>query len=197
MVCLLGGCISRPPLNTRTFAFALPPASQGEPGFESHRVLAIRSLRVAAPFDGRSFVYRPNEYTFEPDPYAEFLVSSSESLLMPIRAHLRQSAAFAAVVEPGSARKPNTLAEISVLEVYGDFRQPREPAALLTLRVLLFDAPNGVAASAILEREYSRRIPMKARTPDALMTGWNEALAQILAEFDADVRSLKPNPEGL
>lgn len=197
MVCLLGGCISRPPLSTRTFAFALPPASTREPSFESRRVLAIRSLRVAAPFDGRSFVYRPSEYSFESDPYAEFLVSSSESLLIPIRSWLRQSGTFGAVVEPGSARKPNTMAEISVLELYGDFQQPQEPAAVLTLRVLLFDAPHGVAGSTILEREYARRIPVRARTADAVMAGWNEALAQILAEFDADVRGLKPAPESL
>lgn len=197
MVCLLCGCISRPPLNTRTFAFALPPASKREPNDESRRVLAIRSLRVASPFDGRSFVYRPSEYAFESDPYAEFLVSSAESLLIPIRACLRQSGAFEAVVEPGSARKPNTLAEISVLELYGDFRRPEEPAAVLTLRVLLFDALNGVAGKLILEREYSRRIPVTARNPDALMAGWNQALGQILAEFDADVRGLKPASEFL
>ena len=160
-------------------------------------MLAIRSLRVAAPFDGRSFVYRPSEYAYESDPYAEFLVSSSESLLMPIRAHLRQSGSFAAVVEPRSARKPNTVAEISVLELYGDFRRPGEPAALLTLRVVLFDAPHGVAGELIHEREYSRRISVTARNADALMAGWNVALTQVLAEFDADVRGLNPAPEGL
>ena len=197
MVCLLSGCISRPPLNPQTFAFSLPAASTVEPSVGSRRVLAIRSLRVAPPFDGRSFVYRPSEYSFESDPYAEFLVSSSESLLIPIRAYLRQSGSFAAVVEPGSARKPNTLAEINVLDMYGDFREPHEPAARLTLRVVLFDAPHGVAGSAVLEREYARRLPVKARTPDAVMAGWNEALTQILAEFDADVRGLNPAPEGL
>jgi len=197
LVALLGlfsGCISRPTLNVRTFAFAIPPASRTDPGFRSHRVVAIRSLRVAAPFDSRSLVYRMGEYSFESDPYAEFFVSASESLLLPIRNYLRQSGTFEAVVEPGSALRPNTVAEVNVHELYGDFRQPRQAAALLSLRILVFDSPNGVPGKLILEREYSRRIPLKARTPEALMAGWNEALAQILAQFDSDVRGLGPAP---
>jgi len=195
MVCSLCGCISRPHLDVRTFAFAIPPASKSAAGFRSHRVVAIRSLRVAAPFDGRSLVYRTGEYSFESDPYAEFFVSASDSLLLPIRSCLRQSGTFEAVVEPGSALKPNTVVEISVLELYGDFQRPREAAAILRLRILLFDSPHGIPGKLILEREYSRRIPLKARTPDALMSGWNEALAQILAQFDSDVRGLEPAPD--
>ena len=193
-VCLLCGCISRPHLDVRTFAFAIPPASKPAPSSRTHRVVAIRSLRVAAPFDGRSLVYRMGEYSFESDPYAEFFVSASESLLLPIRSCLRQEGTFEAVVEPGSALKPNTVAEINVLELYGDFQRPREAAAILRLRVLLFDSPNGIPGKLVLEREYSRGIPLKARTPDALMAGWNEALAQILAQFDSDVRGLEPAP---
>ena len=194
-VCLLGGCISRPPLDVRTFAFATPPAAKPDTGFRSHRVVAIRSLRVAAPFDGHSLVYRTGEYSFESDPYAEFFVSASESLLLPIRSCLRHAGTFEAVVEPGSALKPNTVAEINVLELYGDFQRPRQAAAILRLRILLFDSPNGIPAKLILEREYSRRIPLKARTPEAIMSGWNEALAQILAQFDSDVRVLEPTPD--
>ncbi len=193
--CLLCGCISRPPLNVRTFAFAGPPASKPDAGFPSHRVVAIRSLRVAAPFDGRSFVYRTGEYSFESDPYAEFFASASDSLLLPIRGSLRQSGAFEAVVEPGSALKPNTVAEISVLELYGDFRRPQEAGAVLKLRILVFDAPNGVAGKLIDEREYSRRIALKARTSEALMAGWNEALGQILTEFELHVPPLQPAPD--
>ncbi len=158
-------------------------------------MVAIRYLRVAAPFDGRSFVYRTGEYSFESDPYAEFFASASDSLLVPIRGSLRQSGAFQAVVEPGSALKPNTVAEISVLELYGDFRRPQEAAAVLKLRILVFDAPNGVAGKVIDEREYARRIALKERTAGALMAGWNAALAQILAEFELHVPPLPPAPD--
>jgi hypothetical protein len=193
-VCLFSGCLSRPHLDTQTFAFAIPAASKQDGGSAGHGVLAIRSLRVAAPFDGRSLVYRTGEYSYESDPYAEFLVSSSESLLYPIRSWMRQSGWFESVVEPGSALKPNTMAEISVMELYGDFRKPRAAAAVLTLQFVLFDSPNGIPGKLRLEREYSRHIPLKARSANALMAGWNEALIQILAQFDADVRGLSASP---
>jgi cholesterol transport system auxiliary component len=193
-ICLLCGCVSRPYLEVRSFAFTAPPASKLDPGFQTHRVVAIRSLRVAAPFDRRSLVYRMGEYAFESDPYAEFFVPASEGLLLPIRSYLRQAGAFEAVVEPGSALKPNTVAEFSVLDLYGDFRKSQQGAAILRLRVLLFDSPNGIPGKLVLEREYSRRIPLEVRTPDALMAGWNEALAQILAQLVSDVGGLEPAP---
>jgi len=193
-VCLLCGCISRPHLDVRSFAFTVPPASKPNPGYQTHRVVAIRSLRVAAPFDRRSLVYRMDEYSFESDPYAEFFVPASEGLLMPIRSYLRQAGAFETVVEPGSALKPNTVAEFSVLDLYGDFRKQQQGAAILRLRALLFDSPNGIPGKLVLEREYSRCIPLKARTPEALMAGWNKALAQILAQLVSDVGGLEPAP---
>ncbi len=190
VACLLCGCLSRPYLNKQTFVLEIPPAPAPNRAAKSHRVVAIRTLRVAVPFDGRSLVYRTGEFSFESDPYAEFLVSSAESLLFPIRGWMREAGYFEAVVEPGSACKPDTMAEISVLQLYGDFRQPRDAAAVLTIRFVLFDSPRGVPGKLILEREYSRRIPLKARTADALMAGWNEALVQILAELGSDLQGL-------
>ena len=195
LACLLGGCLSRPHLQTQTFVFGLPTAPASNPSSKSHRVVAIRSLRVAAPFDGRSLVYRTGENSYQADPYAEFLVSPSESILLPIRSRLRETGSFEDVVEPGSARKPNTMAEIAVLQLYGDFRRPGEPAALLTIRFVLLDSPNGVPGKAIFEREYLRRIPLKTRAAPALMVGWDEALAQILDQLNSDLRSLAAPPD--
>jgi cholesterol transport system auxiliary component len=197
LACLLGGCLSRPHLQTQTFVFGLPtaPPSNPNPALKSHRVVAIRSLRVAAPFDGRSLVYRTGENSYQADPYAEFLVSPSESILLPIRSRLRETGSFEDVVEPGSARKPNTMAEIAVLQLYGDFRRSGEPAAQLMIRFVLLDSPNGVPGNAIFQREYSRRIPLKTRTAPALMAGWDEALAQILDQLNSDLRSLAPAPD--
>jgi len=54
---------------------------------------------------------------------------------------LRSTTSFAAVSELGSSLKPNILAEIEVTRLYGDFRQPQSPIAVLTMRFLFFDAP--------------------------------------------------------
>ena len=191
-ICLVSGCLSRPPLHTRTFAFDPPtdPVSKGAAW--SERSVSIRSLRVAAAFDDRSLVYRLGDFSYQADPYAEFLVSPAESLRQPIRSWMRQSDLFRTVVEPGSALRPNTMAEITVLELYGDFRP--EPAAVLTLRFVLVDSPDGIPGKLVFEQEYSRRVLLKVRNADGLMTGWNEALNQILAQLGSDLRRLDPAP---
>jgi hypothetical protein len=40
----------------------------------------------------------------------------------------------------------------------------------------------------MLEKEYSRSIPLSAPTAAALVEGWNKALAGILAEVSSDIQ---------
>jgi cholesterol transport system auxiliary component len=188
LLCLLSGCLSRPPLHTQTVAFDPPAGSVPKESARSERVVTIRSMRVAAPFEDRSLVYRVGDFSYESDPYAAFLVSPAESLRVPIRSWMRQSDLFRSVVEPGSALRPNTMAEITVVELYGDFRP--DPAAVLTLRFVLLDSPEGIPGKLVFEQEYSRRVVLKDRNANALMTGWNEALNQILGQLGSDLRRL-------
>jgi ABC-type uncharacterized transport system auxiliary subunit len=178
-VCLLTGCLARPHLEKQSFIFALPPSSAlaGAPG---NRVLRVRTLQLAPPFEGRALVYRTGEFSYNRDPYAEFLVDPAEGLIAVVCNRWRQAGAFSAVSEGGSALTPDTLVEIHVSQLYGDFRPSEKATAVLTMRFVFFDAPNGVPEKVILQREDSRNIPLKARTAAALIEGWNQALAQIL-----------------
>ena len=67
-------------------------------------------------------------------------------------------------------------------------RQPQRPVAVLTMRFLFFDRPNGLLGRVLLEREYARSIPLKSATPAALMEGWNQALTQVLTQVISDFR---------
>jgi cholesterol transport system auxiliary component len=187
----LTGCISRPALNKQTFTFNAPAISATNV-IAGARVLGIRNLQIAAPFEGRSLVYRIGEFSYVRDPYAEFLEPPAEELLAPMRGWLRDSGNFIAVTEAGGALKPDFLVEISVSQLFGDFRQPDRPVAVVTMRFVFFNAPNGVPGKVILQQEYSRRIPLSAPTAAALMEGWNQALAEIVAEVSSDFRAGLP-----
>ena len=186
-ICGLTGCISRPALTRQTFAFSAPPIFSTNAVAGGH-ALGIRKLQIAAPFDDRSFVYRTGEFSYVRDPYVGFLESPAEELLAPMRGWLRDSGSFSAVLEAGSALKPDTLVEISVSQLFGDFRQPAHPAAVLTIRFVFFDAPNGVPGKVVLQQAYSRSVPLVAPTAAALMAGWNRALVEILTEVSSDFR---------
>ncbi len=130
-------------------------------------MLGIRHLQIAAPFEGKSLVYRTGDFSYVRDPYAGFLESPADELMAPVRGWLRSNGGFSAVVEPGSALKPDTFVEISVSQLFGDFRQPEHPTAVLTMRFVFFDAPNGIPGKVLLQQEYSRGIPLKAPTAAA------------------------------
>jgi len=183
----LCGCLSKPPLHKQTFTFSAPPAASGSAG-AGDRVLGIRHLRIAPPFDGRSLVYRTGEFSYVRDPYAEFLDPPEEEMRAPVRGWLSGAGGFSDVVDAGSALKPNTVVEISVTQLYGDFRQSEHPCAVVTMRLVFFEARNGVPARPILQQDYSRRMPVTAPSAAALMEGWNQAFGVIFAEAASDLR---------
>jgi hypothetical protein len=184
-VCLLTGCLSRPPLEPQSFLFAPPPPPPGR-AVPGHRVLGLRRLQIAAPFAGRNFICRTGEFSYERDPYAGFMGPPEDGLLDSVRGWMRAAGAFGGVAEGGSALKPDTLLEVEVTQLYGDFRPSQPPAAVLAMHFVYFDAPNGVAGKIIMQRDYSRNVPLGGRTAEALAAGWNDALAQILEAATTD-----------
>ena len=172
-------------MSKQEFAFSMPMID-AENVVAGDRVLGIKKLQIAAPFEERSLVYRTGEFSYVRDPYAEFLESPEEELKAPVRGWFRGKGDFSAVVEAGSALKSDTLVEISVSQLFGDFRQPEHPAAILTIRFVFFDAVNGIPGKVIFEQEYSQNVPLKAPTAAALMAGWNHGLAEILSEVSSD-----------
>ena len=187
---LLGGCLSRPSIKTQTFAFSIPSPAGTNNAPEVH-VLAIRALQISPPFDGRPLVYRTGDFSYERDPYAEFLSSPAEELAGSISTILVADGCFSAVVGMGSAAKPDTMVEINVNQLYGDIREPASPFAVLAVQVIFVKATNDLPGKVILQRSYWRRVPVKSATPAEFMKGWNEALVEIFSEVKSDLRSRK------
>lgn len=181
------GCLSRPSLNKQTFAFSAPTLLSTN-GAARDQVLGIKSLQIAPPFDGRSFVYRTGENSYQRDPYAGFLGRPAEQLVAPVGEMLRENGCFGDVIDAGSMIQPDALVEITVTQLYGDIRKPTAPFAVLVMQVTFVEATNGLAGREILQRKYSRRIPMTSTAPAALIAGWNQALVGTLVEVASDFR---------
>lgn len=184
----LGGCLSRAPMKKETLAFNAPiiTATNGAIG---SRVLSVRTLQIDPPFNGRTLVYRTGEFSYERDPYAEFLGPPADGLTTLITEKLRNDGCFKAVVKTGSAALPDTIVEININELYGDIRKSGSPEAVLAMQVIFMNATNGLPGKVIFQQNYSRRIPMKATTPAALMEGWNQALNEIFDDVASDLRN--------
>jgi ABC-type uncharacterized transport system auxiliary subunit len=181
------GCVSRPALSDQTFAFSTP-VSPPTSNVASGHVLEIRSLRIAPPFDGRSLIYRTGEFSYQRDPYAQFLGLPVEGLVGPIGEMLRHDGGFSAVVQPGSSIQPDTMVEITISQLYGDIRRRKDPCAVLAMHVTFMNATNGLPGRVILDRNYSRQTSISRTAPAALMEGWSRSLSGIITEVISDYR---------
>jgi len=184
-VCVLTGCLSRPALVRQTFALqAAAPVNSAAPTGQA--VLEVRAVEVSPRFEGRDFIYRLGADLYQADPYAGFLVSPSRELAIALRSGFRSSGAFKDVVEPESRLGADSILEVHVTELYGDFRKPGQLAAVLSMRILFFEAGNRQARQPFLVKEYTCHVPLPQKTVAALVAGWNQALGKTLAEAAAD-----------
>src|SRR5437899_249811 len=127
--CVLVGCASNPRWRRQVFAFsrpADPPTTNAQTN-----IVALNRVSISPLFQNRSFTYRTAENRYEQDPYAGFLIPPERALAEAIRAWIRASGVFGYVVEPGSGLTPTLVAEVSVNELYGDFRKASQPVGTM------------------------------------------------------------------
>lgn len=186
-IALLGGCLSKPSLVRETFAIVTPPRSASIPA--NGPVLAVDRIQVKPPFDSASLTYRTGEFSYERDPYAVFLDSPAASFSEPIHAWLQNSGLFSVVSGPESPLQANLRMEVSIEQLYGDFRDRAHPQAVLQMRFLVFKKEGRGHDEVVLQKTYWGRVPLKARTAAAVVAGWNEALEHIMKELTADLKT--------
>ncbi len=158
--------------------------------------MSLRSFEVAPTYAGSELVYRVGEHAIERDPYASLAAPPSRLLTAAMRGYLRDSDYIRDVVAPGEGLPVDATLEPALLELSGDFSNPAEPVAVLTLRIRVLSAPAAGAAAEreILLRTYTRRVPLSQRTAAAVVAAWNHALGEIMAEFLAQLKPVLPPP---
>jgi hypothetical protein len=144
-------------------------------------------VRIVAPFDSQSLVYRYGEVSFEQDPYAEFLASPGQIFSASIQEHLRGTGLFGNVVELGAKQTLDEALGIQIIALYGDFRDLNRPTAVLRMRFTLAAIEDGRISRVDLQREYREEQLLTSRTPERLVAGWDAALAKIIEEFSQAV----------
>jgi hypothetical protein len=185
----LAGCLSRPALQHENFALQSPALAPVKSS--GGMVVSLRPVQVAAIYDKRAFIYRTGPESYEIDDYAGFIAPPGRVIGFPVRAYLLNSGLFKDVVEPGSAIPAQKFVEVYVVDLYGDFQKPDAPAAVLSLRIHMYDAEN---FSSDLDKNYSSRVGLKTKTAAGVAAGWSQGLAEIMKQVKEDLaKSLKTN----
>lgn len=178
---ILCGCVSSPRWTRQMFAFSLP--SDTPATISNTNLVTLRRVSISPLFQSRSFTYRTAEDSYEQDPYAGFLIPPEQAVAEAIRASMRASGVFGRVVPPGSDLAPSRVADASVTQLYGDFRQRAQPVGTLEIHFICYEVNDGVPGRIVLDKVCAHETPMSARTPDALMAAWDADLAEIMEEI--------------
>jgi cholesterol transport system auxiliary component len=188
------GCVSleRSYPEKRYFVIEVKESKKGNekanPGGEE--ILSMANLQISPRYADRGFVYRTSETEYEADFYNEFLTSPAVMISEEIRKALAATAKFKFVVGPSSSLTADYSLEGSINSLYGDFRKPTMPAAVLEIEFFL-RSENPAQPGIVLQKRYMKSVPLTEKSPEALAKGWGEALETIVSMFVADWSNLK------
>ena len=187
----LCGCASGPNWKRQAFAFSLPADPPTTNATE--KITGLSRVSISPIFQSRSFTYRTGENSYEQDPYAGFLIPPERALAESIRAWMRASGVYGCVVESGSGIVPNLMVEVSINELYGDFRNRSQPVATMGLHVMCYGIQDGLPRRIVFERFCSHETPLPQKTPRALMAAWDADLREIMNQINSEYAKTTSN----
>jgi cholesterol transport system auxiliary component len=183
LVAALSACSlpKRPALETTSWMVA--PERTGTP-YKPRTDLWLKmgSASTTPPFDGKSLVYRLGDQRYEKDFYNIYSALPNEMVSNATRQWLNNAQIFSMTVGQGNSFFPYYILQTSVEEFYGDYRV--RPEAVVTVEFFLTATDPQKRNPVIGKNRYTKRVTLKDNTPQALVLGQQEALAQILKEYE-------------
>ena len=122
---------------------------------------------------------------YEQDFYNVYSAIPAEIISNADRQWLNLANIFAATLGQGNSFFPFYTLQATVEEFYGDYRV--KPEAVVTIEFFLAAANAGITNPLIGSNRYSRRVALKDNTPQALIVGQQQALAEIFKEYEAQL----------
>jgi cholesterol transport system auxiliary component len=183
---VLASCtLSRPAPVKRMFL--LEPAMPAPVATAKPISVRVGVVNVAAPFRGKTFVYREGELRYDSDYYDEFFVAPAIMLSETTAKALASANVFRRVVPFGAAADDGEFVlDGFVSELYGDARNPAAQIAVVTMAFYL--SPTNVAGPTVIwSREYRQRVAVTGTSPGAMAAGWNTALTNVFADLARDL----------
>ena len=167
--------------------FLLNPTAPAAVARPQQGTLRVEGVNVAAPFRGKSFVFRESELKYETDYYNEFIVAPAANIGEATARGLQRAGAFTRVMAPGAPADADWVLEGFVTALYGDARDAsKPPAAELAITYYLSRADGGFGVP-VWSRDYAQRVPLAASTAAAYAAALNSALGQIVADLARDL----------
>lgn len=164
------------------------PASPEQTAPAAPVVLKIKRINVAPSYSSRELVYKTTDNSFYPDYYNLFLIPPKDNLTQVLRGWLDAAGLAKATLAGESELEAQYVLESSFNKLYADFSKPQAPVAVVEAQFFLLRDDRGRYDLAT-SKTYRRESPLKDRSPESLINGYDQALQGILSELEADLRS--------
>ena len=184
----LAGCSilpARPYLEKREWPLdvrrpdALPPRPGG-------KALLVRTLRAAPGLEQRGLQIVEADVSIHTDFYEEWSVPPADAVEDVLRRWLAASGMFSAVLAPGSRAQADLALEGELLSLIA---VPANGSSHAGLAVVLLDLhPSPVRV--LLQADETGQAPLAATTPPAIAAAGRAALARLMTEVEARLRSV-------
>ncbi len=185
---VLAGCgdalkLEKPAPEKNFFVLKPDTDSRQAPSGPGKGILIIKPLNIVSNFNSREFVYRLQDDQYATDYYNLLLTAPGNQLAQCFHDWLNSSGVFQFVVNSNSELEPNFVLETSVRQFYGDFRESTTPSAVFDLQIFLLQEQD-YDYHVVYTKEFHKAVPIAARTPEALIKGYNAALTEVLSELE-------------
>jgi len=151
-------------------------------------VLRIRRFTASKASEGSELVTRKGESEYETDFYNAFFVPPAAQLTEQTQRWLGASGLFSAIVGTGSSLPETHVLEGNLVALYADRRD--SASAVMELQFMLLKVSSDPSA-VLFQKSYRETIVVTGDGPGAVVTGWNGALAKILASFEKDLEKVR------
>ncbi len=172
------------------YMFEVPPVNIKYPPVKD-AFLEVTRFTISPGSDGKEFIYRTGEVSYESDFYHQFFRPPGAMLTEVAGRWLNDAGLFQDVFGSVTQADANYFLEANVLRLYGDFRS--SPKAVMEIQFLFLkystDSSYDDNTKIVLAKNYSREIPIASKAPKDLMRGWNTALGEILNALLADLKN--------
>ena len=149
--------------------------------------LKIERADVNPAYMHRDFNYRIGTDEFISDYYNQFYRPVGALISSELYKWLSNSALFRDVLPVNTLLlDAKYLLDSKVVDIYGDYRNPEDPRAVLNMQFFLIDESTDTP-EITYTNVYNQSVSISSRTPGALVDGWNQALKNILTDFEKDL----------
>lgn len=153
--------------------------------FASNRVLRIKPIRIAPHYRTENIVFRLDDNEYKPQVGHLLLTDPQVMFTSQLQRWLSKSGLFSDVITDES-QPADLVLEAAVTKFYGDDRAGYSPQAVLEMQ--FFMSPGNADRSKMLfQTGFRVDASIDKITQQAVVTGWQNALEEILATLEQDL----------